>query len=120
MRMKSYGSVKVFEPETDKIEAALDRYIKTVAEKQEVLAVWLIGSFHRKDFGPFSDIDLVLIIDSTETRFLDRPLQYLPEAFPIPLDLFVYTQDEVLAMKNSAHPFWNDIEKNHTPLFKRS
>jgi len=119
MQTKFYGSVKVLEPETDRIAEALEQFVKDLATKPEVSAIWLIGSFHRKDFGPFSDIDLVLILDSTETPFLDRSLQYLPESFPVSIDLFVYTRQEVSGMRLSEHPFWTDIEKNHTTLFER-
>ncbi len=119
MRTKYYGSVKVFEPETDRITEALHQFVRDLAEEPEVRAIWLIGSFHRKDFGPFSDIDLVLILDSTEIPFLDRSLRYLPESFPVSVDLFVYTRQEVTEMRLSEHPFWKDIEKNHTTLFER-
>ena len=119
MRTKFYGSVKVLEPETDRIAEALRDFVQDLAAKPEVSAILLIGSFHRKDFGPFSDIDLVLILDSTKIPFLDRSLQYLPESFPVAIDLFVYTRQEVDEMKLSGHPFWSDIEKNHTILFER-
>ncbi len=119
MRTTYYDSVRVFEPETAQITDALDKYVRALASKPEVLVVWLIGSFHRKDFGPFSDVDLVLIVDSITTRFVDRSLQYLPESFPVSIDLFVYCRQEVEDMKSSSHPFWIHLEQNHTVLFER-
>jgi predicted nucleotidyltransferase len=119
MLIKSYGSVKVFEPEPEKVEQALADFVQALARRDQVVAVWLIGSYHRKDFGPFSDLDLVIIISASNQKFLDRSAEYLPSQFPVPVDLFVYTLDEVTAMRGSGHHFWSGIEKDHTVLFQR-
>ena len=120
MQTRSYGSVTVFKPEPLEIFNALDSYVQELKQREEILGVWLIGSYHRKDFGPFSDVDLVLIVRETAIRFLDRSTEYMPQKFPVAVDLFVYTIAETEEMKKSGHFFWADIEKSHTVLFERS
>jgi len=85
----------------------------------EVMTVRLIGSYHRGDFGPFSDVDIVVVVEESDQRFMDRCEKYRPSSFPVALDLFVYTESEVRTMRQSAHPFWRHIEQNHTLLFQR-
>ncbi|MBI4456039.1 MAG: nucleotidyltransferase domain-containing protein [Acidobacteria bacterium] len=110
--------MKVFEPEPAKVEHALQSLLEELRSRKEVCAVWLIGSYHRRDFGPFSDVDLVLIVENSDKRFFDRAAKYVECAFPVPMDLFVYTAAEVREMQRTGHPFWKHIEKNHTTLFE--
>lgn len=119
MQVKSFGSVKVFEPETARVRQAIDALKDHVATFPEVTAAYLIGSYHRGDFGPFSDVDVVLTVDDSKDRYLDRPERYRPAQFPLPLDLFVYTEAEVGLMKDTGHLFWQHIEQSHTVLFQR-
>jgi len=118
MQIKSYGSVKVFESEPARVRQDLRWLVQEWRARPELRAVWLIGSYHRQDFGPFSDIDLVLIVASSGERFLDRAEGFRPSAFPVPTDLLVYTLEEVEQMKGSGHPFWKHIEAHHTSLFE--
>ena len=43
---------------------------------------------------PGSDVDIVLIISSSEIPPRDRISQYLPLGFPVGVDLFAFTQAE--------------------------
>ena len=119
MHEKSYGSVKVFESDVASVQKALSSYTEELSRRKEVLGVWLIGSYHRQDFTPFSDADVVIVVKSSEKRFIDRYSEYAPDALSVPLDIFVYTIEEVEEMRRSGHSFWKEIEQNHTTLFQR-
>ncbi len=119
MRIKSYGSVTVFEPEQESVNRELNRFVSALKQKVEIRFVWLIGSYHRGDFGPFSDLDLVIGISASSERFLDRASRFYPEKFLVPMDIFVYTDQEICEMEDSQHSFWNHIRTNHTVLFER-
>ncbi|MBI2822452.1 MAG: nucleotidyltransferase domain-containing protein [Acidobacteria bacterium] len=110
--------MKVLEPEPAKVKRALQSLVAELRARSEVRAVWLIGSYHRNDFGPFSDVDLVLVVAHSEERFVDRPARFRSGVFPVSIDLFVYTLQEVAEMRQSRHPFWKHIEENHTALFQ--
>ena len=119
MQSKSFGSVRVYEPDVQAVAGAIDALTEHLSAFREVIAVYLIGSYDRGDFGPFSDVDVVVIVETSTGRFIDRSEKYLPARFPVPLDLFVYTRSEVLKMKESGHPFWREIERRHTVLLDR-
>jgi len=69
----------------------------------EVRRVVLIGSFARGDAGPRSDLDLVVFVDSTPVLPRDRPAHYAP-ASARPVDLVVYTHEEVERMRAAPPP----------------
>lgn len=61
----------------------------------------LFGSLARGDGGRRSDVDLLLVV-STPKRFLDRSegiLAELNQASPRPVDLLVYTPEEMERME---------------------
>ncbi len=69
----------------------------------EVQRAILFGSFARGRGGPRSDLDIVLIVDSCSLDPRDRPCHYAPVS-PRPVDLFVYTTEEVDAMADDPPP----------------
>jgi predicted nucleotidyltransferase len=69
----------------------------------EVRRVLLFGSFARGAGGPRSDLDLVVIVSDTTLSPRDRIDRYAPVS-PRPVDLFVYTEAEVLAMAGDPPP----------------
>lgn len=75
------------------LESALRAFTAAVA-KTDVRKVILFGSLARGDVGPRSDLDLIVIRDSTEpfVRRGEDLLRLLPPGTPV--DLLVYTPDE--------------------------
>lgn len=69
----------------------------------EVRRVLLFGSFARGGGGPRSDLDLVVIVDDTELPPRERAAHYAPLSAR-PLDLFVYTRDEVRRLAATTPP----------------
>jgi predicted nucleotidyltransferase len=67
---------------------------KLRADHPEILRVLLFGSFAKGRGGPRSDLDLVVIVERTDLRPRDRAAFYTPLS-PRPVDLFVYTREEV-------------------------
>lgn len=56
----------------------------------------IFGSYVRGDYVPGSDLDaLIEVAWAPESRRADRAARYLPERFPVGMDLFVYTSDEL-------------------------
>jgi predicted nucleotidyltransferase len=69
----------------------------------EIQRVVLIGSFARGGGGPRSDLDLVLFVHSTPLAPRERPAHYAP-ASTRPVDLVVYTRNEVERMRADPPP----------------
>ncbi len=118
VRKESYGSVTVFW--LDREEAV--RRLRVAGERlgrarPEVRFVGLFGSLARGTAVPGSDADVIVIVDRSEVRFLDRPLEYLPffAGVGIGVDLFCYTVEELprvpLARDAVAHAvvLWGEL-----------
>ncbi len=54
---------------------------------------------------PGSDIDLLLILNASEETFLKRIPRFLPSRFPVRVDVFPYTEEEVEKMKGEGNFF---------------
>lgn len=75
---KSYGSVKVFWLDRERLLQALEeKAAELLATFPEVLAVVLFGSLARGEATPRSDADLLLLVGEAPP-FLERPGRYLP------------------------------------------
>lgn len=80
----------------------------------------LFGSYGRKEFGNGSDIDL-LIIKQTDKRPLERQIEIesLLADRSIPLDIIVYTPEEVRYLYSIGSPFIEEIVGKGRVIYMR-
>jgi predicted nucleotidyltransferase len=84
---------------TNHLRSALRRILKKLQAKPEVMKVILIGSYASGRSDLFTDLDLVVVMDS-EKDFVTRKAELYPELHAgVDLDLLVYTPDEFDRMK---------------------
>jgi predicted nucleotidyltransferase len=95
IRKKSYGSVTIYSVNKEQVAQALERFTAACQQRPEVLAIVLFGSFSRGDFGVGSDVDILIILKDSPRPFLDRIPIYQPDRFPVDVDVFPYTWEEV-------------------------
>ena len=55
----------------------------------------LLLSFNTDRFGVGSDVDILVVERDTPVPFFDRSAHYRPEEFPVDIDVFVYSVEEV-------------------------
>ena len=67
--------------------------------------VLLFGSFVRDECVPGSDIDLLLILSTSEETFMERIPRFLPSRFPVGMDVFPYREEELEKMKEEGNFF---------------
>lgn len=91
-------SVRIITVDESAVRNALKLYADRLKERPEVLTVYLCGSWAKGNYTPYSDVDLLIVLNSDSRLPHDRVPDYLPEQFPLSMDLFVYTQEEI---KNS-------------------
>jgi predicted nucleotidyltransferase len=92
----SSPSVKVTFTNRKQILTALENLIQGWAQKHpELEQVILFGSYAHGDYFPGSDVDVLLILEKSDRPFLKRIPQFLPTQFPVDIDIFPYTRDEV-------------------------
>lgn len=79
-------------------------------------AAYLFGSCINKQASVWSDIDLVVVMQ-TGIPFIDRPRLLPADLVPgIPVDILVYTPEEFDQLKNSDSGFWKTFRDNHLKI----
>ena len=55
--------------------------------------------------SPGSDVDVCLVLERSDKPFRERAADYLPVGFPVGMDLFPYTAEELDRLQRD-HPSW--------------
>ena len=79
---------------------------------KDVIEAYLVSSLAKKTQNVWSDIDII-IIKQTDMPFLERPREFF-DLFDlgIPVDILVYSPQEVKEQEKNASGFWKDISEN--------
>ena len=100
-----------FDLSQDKLEQILKNLSENLAKR--VTSAYIFGSAARNDFSRNSDIDLILICETTEP-FIVRPKAFsdLFDVYPR-LDILVYTPQEFEAqLQDSSVGFWKSVRES--------
>ena len=93
--MRLLTSVRIIAVDETAVRNALKLYADRLKERPEVLAVYLCGSWAKGNYTPYSDVDLLIVLDADSRLPHDRVPDYLPDRFPVSMDLFIYTSEEI-------------------------
>ena len=97
----------------------LRRFVSELAKTHpEVRKVILFGSLARGDAVPGSDVDLIVVLSATDKAFLERIPLYTPSPFPVGIDVFPYTQQEMETMLQEKNPFLRQALAEGITLFE--
>ncbi len=89
------------------VEQAVRRWAAGIAERRsEVRRIVWFGSRVSGIPSPGSDVDVCLVLERSEKPFRERAGDYLPLGFPVGLDLFPYTEEELHRLRRD-HPTWH-------------
>ena len=106
MPERSSPSVKVTYFNRERVWRALRRYVAAlVRERPEVELVLLFGSLARGEAVPGSDVDLMVVLSAADKPFLERVRLYTPARFPVGIEVFPYTREELRAMEREGNTF---------------
>jgi predicted nucleotidyltransferase len=123
MQEISLNSVKVLSLNRDEVIYRLKKAAKDFAEKRnEILKVVLFGSLVKGDYTPYSDADILIIInDKAEipVKIRDRIPDYFIEDAPVPVDVFPYKEKEIRRMISEGNFFIKAAVDNGKVLFYR-
>lgn len=108
VQKKLYDSVKVFWLNRELLFKRLEEIAKKLSgDFNQIRKIILFGSQAKGTSTPFSDVDILLIIDKTDIPFLDRASSFQEYFFELGLDvdIFVYTEKEFekSSLKNIAN-----------------
>ena len=100
IQKRSYGSVKVFWLDRDLLMSRITRAARNLGRRhEEVGRVVLFGSLASDRAVPSSDADLLVVVRTCDTPFMDRAALFREYFLDlgVGVDLFVYTEREVAA-----------------------
>lgn len=106
--------VRILSVDENSVRESLQKIaIKIKDEHPEVKEIILFGSFSKKDFTPYSDIDLAIIVEKTDKRFIERMDNFIDYFIEVPFDtnLIVYTSQEINQMVKGRNSFAIEIKK---------
>jgi predicted nucleotidyltransferase len=84
------------------VRRAVDAYAaRLFATRSDVEEVVIFGSFERGTWAPGSDIDLLIVLSRADKPVWERIPDLLPGRFPVGVDLFPYTREEIAAREPS-------------------
>jgi predicted nucleotidyltransferase len=103
------NSVEIKSSNQAEVAQAVAAYVDQLrSENPEVVHVIWFGSRVNGLATPGSDVDLCIVITTSDKSRRDRIPDYLPIGFPVGIDLFVYTQAEFSKLKVSS-PAWYQV-----------
>jgi hypothetical protein len=96
MPVRSLRSSVLAWPKKGDVEAALKAWAGDLAAAcEDLLGVGYFGSYARGDWGVGSDLDLLVVLERSDQDFGSRVLSGGTSAIPVPVDVFIYTREEL-------------------------
>jgi len=106
MQRELSPSVKISYFDKEAVWNSLRRFTGQLKKKHpEIERIILFGSLVRDDCVPGSDVDLLIVLSKSDKPFLERITEYMPSKFPVGVDVFPYTRQELKTMIEEGNFF---------------
>ncbi|NQT65945.1 MAG: nucleotidyltransferase domain-containing protein [Actinobacteria bacterium] len=117
------NSVKILSLNRDEVINKLEDSINDLVKKRrEILKVILFGSLTRENYTPYSDADILIIIDDKAKipqKIRDRIPYYFIDDAPISIDVFPYKEKEIQKKISENNFFVKNAVDNGKVIFSR-
>ena len=95
MPTRSLSSAFLRWPDRQSVDQAVRRWAENVVQqRQDVVRIGYFGSYARGDWGVGSDLDLLVVVESSDQPFQRRAATWDMIELPVPTDLLIYTEEE--------------------------
>lgn len=95
MPVRSLNSSVLKWPDAKAVTSAVRRWVEEILQKRtDVLRIGYFGSYARGDWGVGSDLDLVVVVESSSQPADRRSVEWDTTRLPVPSDVLVYTREE--------------------------
>jgi predicted nucleotidyltransferase len=96
----------------------IENVAKKIGQEINAEAVILFGSYARNQPGEHSDVDLLVIAESDLPRHKrSRDLHLMFKPYPFPMDILVYTPDEVKKEREFELSFISTVLREGKKLY---
>jgi predicted nucleotidyltransferase len=103
MPVRSWNSSVLKWPDRKAVDRALRQWAERVAaSRRDVRGIAYFGSYARGDWGFGSDLDVVIIVETSDKPFEERGCEWDLTEIPVPVDLLIYTVAEWEALGKST------------------
>ncbi len=90
-------------PDAGTIDRAVRRWASRLVQNREgVLRIGYFGSYARGDWGVGSDLDLIIILESSNQPFMRRGGEFDATELPVPADVVIYSKEEWQSLKQQG------------------
>lgn len=95
MPTRSLNSSVLKWPHKSAVLKAVENWSRNVLQEHpELNRIGYFGSYARGDWGVGSDLDMVIVVEASDTPFEKRSACWDTTTMPVPVDLLVYTREE--------------------------
>ena len=117
---KTFASVQLPKPYPPEVEAAIDQVIQRLRDGLRPSRIYLFGSYARRDHGPESDLDFLVIVPfSDEPRYRRAQQAYrLLHGIGVPKDVLVLNEEEWNRERRSGVSLSNVVEQEGILLYE--
>ncbi len=99
-------------PKKNEVILSFSNWAKAILKtREDVVKIGYFGSYARGNWGVGSDLDVIIILKNCELPFELRGKDFDTRPIPVPVDLFIYTDEEFKRMLET-NGFLKSIEKD--------
>ena len=112
MPVRSLNSSVLKWPDQHTVIDSLKRWVeKIIRKRKDILNIGYFGSYARGDWGVGSDLDMIIILQSSQQSFERRGAEWDTTELPVPTDVLVYTKEEWELMKGRKSSYISATNK---------
>jgi predicted nucleotidyltransferase len=120
MPVRSLSSSVLKWPDAEQVNKAVRRWALAAGRKRDdVVRIGYFGSYARGDWGPGSDVDLVIVLDDSSLPFERRGAEWDTTDLPVPADVLVYTRKEWNSLRRRKSPFSRTLDREVVWVYVR-
>jgi uncharacterized protein len=111
MPVKSLSSRVLKWPDAKTVDRAVREWAAAcTATRADVVRIGYFGSYARGNWGVGSDVDLLILVESSELPFERRSAAWDATSLPVPADVLTYSVEEWDRLKKGSR-FYDTVER---------
>ena len=120
MPVRSLNTAVLKWPDEQTVRRAAEQWAASVgAAEKTVLHIGYFGSYATGNWGVGSDLDIVVILESSEKPFGRRGTRFSTSQIPVPCDVLIYTRNEWEQLLRERRRFSRTILSEAVWLYSR-